>query len=183
MSSSARRRLADVLEERRLPHVGRVVRERELRAGRAREGTPALVAVPDACRTRARTAPGQRVLDDGARSPRPTARARAGTPARRSRRCRAARAARSMPTLPDERVGDDERGRREVARAHLRMDAALEVAVAREHRRRRRARPRRPRPRPARAAGPSSRCRSCSRSRRAGSRAGRDTASARRASR
>ena len=32
-----------------------------------------------------------------------------------------------------ERVGDDERGRGEVARAHERVDAALEVAVAREH--------------------------------------------------
>ena len=33
-----------------------------------------------------------------------------------------------------ERVGDDERRRREVVRAHLGVDAPLEVAVAAEHR-------------------------------------------------
>ena len=80
---------------------------------------------------------------------------------------------------PGERVGDDERWRREVVRLHLGMDARLEVAVAREHRaddevalgdgvRDR-----------LRAAAPSCRCRSCSRSRRCGSRAPRGTASAR----
>ena len=40
-----------------------------------------------------------------------------------------------------ERVGDDERRRGEVVRLHLRVDARLEVPVAREHRRRRRGRP------------------------------------------
>ena len=34
---------------------------------------------------------------------------------------------------PRERVRDDERRRREIGRAHLRMDAPLEVAVPREH--------------------------------------------------
>ena len=35
---------------------------------------------------------------------------------------------------PGERVGDDERRRGEIVRANLRVDAALEVAVARQHR-------------------------------------------------
>ena len=43
-------------------------------------------------------------------------------------------AVRSRSIRPAERVGDTQRRRREVARPHLRVDAALEVAVAREHR-------------------------------------------------
>ena len=42
---------------------------------------------------------------------------------------------RSMSMRAGERVGDDQRRRREVVRAHLGVDAALEVAVAAEHRR------------------------------------------------
>ena len=64
-----------------------------------------------------------------------------------------------------ERVGDHERRRGEVVRLHLGMDARLEVPVAREHGARRRGRPRRSRSRSPPAAAPSSRCRSCSRSR------------------
>jgi hypothetical protein len=44
------------------------------------------------------------------------------------------RLAREVDVHPaGERVRDDERRRREVVRLHLRVDARLEVAVAREH--------------------------------------------------
>ena len=84
---------------------------------------------------------------------------------------RAGRVARSMSIVPGERVGDDERRRGEVVHLDLGLDAPLEVAVAREHRDDGEVALARRRARPPRAAGPSCRCRSCSRSRRGGSRA------------
>ena len=90
-----------------------------------------------------------------------------------------ARAARDQVDVhpPGQRVGDDERRRGEVVGLDLRVDPRLEVAVAGEDRARRRGRPRRSPSRPPPAAGRSSRCTSCSRSRPCGSRAPRGRAS------
>ena len=65
-----------------------------------------------------------------------------------------------------ERVRDDQRRRREIVEARERIDAPLEVAVARQHARDEQLSPARWPRRSARAADPSCRCTSCSRSRR-----------------
>ena len=80
---------------------------------------------------------------------------------------------------PGDRVRDDQRRGGEVVHPHVGVDAALEVAVAREHRGDREAALREASRSPL-GAGRSCRCRSCSRNRRGRSRACRDTGERRR---
>ena len=80
---------------------------------------------------------------------------------------------------PGQGVGDDQRRRHQVVGPHLGVDAALEVAVARQHRGDDQVALARSPWRSSSAAGRSCRCRSCSRSRRCGSRAVEVAASAR----
>ena len=139
---------------------------------RARPPGPAAPASarrrPRSSRTRARTARARR-WPRWPRAPRRwTARARAGRRRRPRCRCRAARARgrrRSSPPVRRRRRAGERRGSWR-ARAGGCGPRSCDCPRARRRRRaRRRARPRRSRPR----AAPSCRCRSCSRSRRAGS--------------
>ena len=75
-----------------------------------------------------------RALDDLGDLALRSARCPADRPACRPSSCRAARVVMSMFMSPAMRVGDDQRRRGEVVRAHVGVHPALEVAVARQHR-------------------------------------------------
>ncbi len=158
-------------EEGRLLDVGRLgVPGVECRRRRPASGVPALVALEDAGRTRLANSSGLHARADARlRSPRRSARCRAGRPACRSVSCRAARSSgRCRPCRPGRRpppaaarpgswpapaggCGPRSCGCRE-------STAAADQVVLLDRRRRR-----------ARAAGRCCRCRSCSRSRPGGS--------------
>ena len=162
---------AACLEERRLLHVGglavpgveaRAAARRRPPVRRHRSNTSAYSAGTSRRHARARRR-GHLV----ARS----ARRRAGRRAGPSGPCPSGSVVRSTSTRPGERVGHDERRRGEVVGLHLGVDAPLEVAVAGEHRGDHQvALADAPGDGP-RAAARCCRCRSCSRSRRCGSRA------------
>ena len=106
---------------------------REGVARRRRQGAPVLVAGEDVGVARGEHVGVDRTVDRWS-APRPaTARCRAGRPG--CRRRRAERVGRDVDVHgARERVGDDQRRRREVVHLDVGVDAALEVAVAREHR-------------------------------------------------
>ena len=136
MSRERRRLHRHALEERRVADVGRVGVPREPVAGRHLQR-------PASARRRSNTSAycsrnmlrRHRRAASSPESRARSARCRAGRPAAPSLPVPSGSVVRSIVILPGQRVGDDERRRREVVRAHLLLDAALEVAVAAQHRR------------------------------------------------
>ena len=131
-----RRRLArQVLEERRPADVGGVGFPREAVAGRHRQRAPALVALEHAARTAARNISAVTALSIacwiscsvGQMSFRYTGLPSVPVPSGSVVEIDVHRAG--------QRVGDDQRRRRQVVGAHVLLDAAFEVAVAAQHRR------------------------------------------------
>ena len=134
MSVSGARLGAHPLEVRRQAHVGRVVLPREAVAGRAPRGR-------SSARRRRRPRRSWRGTCPSAPPARPPRRPPAsfGQMSREediSPSCVLAERLVEQVHVhrPGERVGDDERRRREVVHLHVGVDAALEVAVAAEHR-------------------------------------------------
>ena len=126
---------SDAFEERRAADVRRVGIPRVAVAGRRVERAPALVAVED----RGVVAAEHLGVEHRRRRPRATS----SSPGQMSRRYTGAPVSSCAERLVDEvdvhrareRVRDDERRRREVVHPAVGVDAALEVAVAGQHRR------------------------------------------------
>ena len=132
MSCERLRLRGEVLEERRVLDVGRVVLEVEEVALRHRDRVPGRVAVEDVARTSSRTSSPMMRASSSATSfwRRPDLGehhrlAVAAVPSGSLREVDVGRAG--------ERVGHDQRRRGQVVGLHVGVDAALEVAVAREH--------------------------------------------------
>ena len=135
--SCARRRLQrQVLEERRTADVGRVRVPLKAIAGRHRQRPPALRALRTPSRTARRNDSSVtdvqhrllHLLSRSARCPcRYTSLPSVPAPSGSRRQIEVHR--------PGQRIGDDQRRRRQVVGAHVLLDAALEVAVAAQHRR------------------------------------------------
>ena len=123
------------LEERRQRDVARCRVPGVAVALRDGQAPPALVALEHAGIGRAEELGRDGLADGGTDLLAAAARCRTGRPARPSRSRPSGSVVRSMSTRPASAIRDHQRRRREVAGPDLGMDAALEVAVARQHRR------------------------------------------------
>ena len=133
MSLSGRRLQREPLEERRVADVGRIGIPGEPAAGRHGKRLPPIVAAehvgvlrPEHLR---RHRAQHRLLNLALGRP------QLAQKHRHARLVRPERLGRQVDRhAPRERVGDDERRRREIVRAHLLLNASFEVAVAAQHR-------------------------------------------------